>query len=122
MILPVVTLTLCAHEWGARCSWQSYGNYIVDADGNRMLDMFAQIASLPLGYNHPAFTKMLQDPDVPHTTIVTPILNRRPSLIVLGVVFRTPGCWRIDRRWECSPLWGGLTSSIISCKRSHLLE
>ena len=28
---------------------ESYGNYIVDADGNRMLDCFSQIASLPLG-------------------------------------------------------------------------
>lgn len=40
----------------------SDGSYVVDADGNRMLDMFMQIASLPLGYNHPALTEACKDP------------------------------------------------------------
>ena len=40
----------------------SSGVYLVDADGNRMLDMFSQIASLPLGYNHPALLEAQADP------------------------------------------------------------
>eukprot|EP00419_Tripos_fusus_P044981 CAMPEP_0172822118 /NCGR_PEP_ID=MMETSP1075-20121228/16454_1 /TAXON_ID=2916 /ORGANISM="Ceratium fusus, Strain PA161109" /LENGTH=517 /DNA_ID=CAMNT_0013663071 /DNA_START=41 /DNA_END=1594 /DNA_ORIENTATION=- len=40
----------------------SEDSYFVDADGNRMLDMFMQIASLPLGYNHPAMQQAMQDP------------------------------------------------------------
>lgn len=40
----------------------SEGCYLVDADGNRLLDMFSQIASLPLGYNHPALTAAMMDP------------------------------------------------------------
>ena len=41
---------------------KSTGNYIVDADGNSLLDIYMQVASLPLGYNHPAFKRVLQDP------------------------------------------------------------
>jgi len=40
----------------------STGCYLVDADGNRMLDMFSQISSLPLGYNHPYLQKAMSDP------------------------------------------------------------
>ena len=41
---------------------KSTGNYIVDADGNSLLDIYMQVASLPIGYNHPAFKRVLKDP------------------------------------------------------------
>ncbi|KAI8636600.1 4-aminobutyrate aminotransferase [Parasitella parasitica] len=41
---------------------KSKGNYIVDADGNTLLDVFAQIASIPVGYNNPAFLALAQKP------------------------------------------------------------
>eukprot|EP00591_Stephanopyxis_turris_P007368 CAMPEP_0195507682 /NCGR_PEP_ID=MMETSP0794_2-20130614/1082_1 /TAXON_ID=515487 /ORGANISM="Stephanopyxis turris, Strain CCMP 815" /LENGTH=499 /DNA_ID=CAMNT_0040634445 /DNA_START=429 /DNA_END=1928 /DNA_ORIENTATION=- len=41
---------------------QSRGNYIVDVDGNRYLDVLGQIASLPIGYNHPEMAKAITDP------------------------------------------------------------
>jgi 4-aminobutyrate aminotransferase/(S)-3-amino-2-methylpropionate transaminase len=40
---------------------RSIGNYLVDADGNTMLDVFAQIASIALGYNVPDMLKLAED-------------------------------------------------------------
>ena len=40
---------------------KSYGNYLTDVDGNTYLDCFMQIASIPLGYNHPAILSALRN-------------------------------------------------------------
>ena len=65
--------------WYFTDSKTSIGNYIVDADGNRLLDVFSQISSLPLGYNHPDLHRVVQDPDNQIAFINRPALGIFPS-------------------------------------------
>ncbi|KAM9986666.1 hypothetical protein ACTFIY_011093 [Dictyostelium cf. discoideum] len=55
----------------------SRGNYISDVDGNILLDLYCQIASIPIGYNNPELIKAAKS-----DRWVSAIINR-PSLGVL---------------------------------------
>jgi 4-aminobutyrate aminotransferase/(S)-3-amino-2-methylpropionate transaminase len=58
---------------------KSKGNYIVDADGNVLLDIFAQIASIPIGYNSPAFLSLASSPAFQSALANRPALGVNPT-------------------------------------------
>uniref|UniRef100_G1SZL3 4-aminobutyrate aminotransferase, mitochondrial n=2 Tax=Oryctolagus cuniculus TaxID=9986 RepID=G1SZL3_RABIT len=61
------------------CNYEeSRGNYLVDVDGNRMLDLYSQISSVPIGYSHPALVKVVQQPQNVSTFINRPALGILP--------------------------------------------
>ncbi|XXH04854.1 histone methyltransferase set2 [Hypoxylon texense] len=58
---------------------KSIGNYIIDPDGNTLLDVYAQIASIPVGYNNPALKKAAESPEMITALINRPALGNFPS-------------------------------------------
>lgn len=59
---------------------KSNGNYLVDADGNALLDMFGQIASIAVGYNHPDLVKLAKSDEFVTAAINRPALGVFPNV------------------------------------------
>ncbi|SGY50613.1 BQ5605_C001g00907 [Microbotryum silenes-dioicae] len=58
---------------------KSKGNYIADVDGNVMLDVFAQIASIPIGYNNPRLLELAKSDEFAIAAMNRPALGSFPS-------------------------------------------
>jgi 4-aminobutyrate aminotransferase/(S)-3-amino-2-methylpropionate transaminase len=58
---------------------KSLGNYIADPDGNVLLDVYAQIASIPVGYNNPTLIEAARSPEMVSATVNRPALGNFPQ-------------------------------------------
>ncbi|BGP36178.1 4-aminobutyrate transaminase [Rhodotorula kratochvilovae] len=58
---------------------KSKGNFLVDADGNEFLDVFAQIASIAVGYNNPDLIQLAKSDEFATAAMARPALGSFPS-------------------------------------------
>lgn len=54
-------------------------NSIVDVDGHKYLDVYAQVAPISIGYNHPALIAAAQSPETISALVNRPAIGNFPS-------------------------------------------
>jgi len=59
--------------------FKSLGNYISDADGNKLLDVYCQISSIALGYNNPKLIEAAKSDEMTSAIVNRPALACFPS-------------------------------------------
>ncbi|ETN36631.1 4-aminobutyrate aminotransferase [Cyphellophora europaea CBS 101466] len=58
---------------------KSHDNYIVDVDGNTYLDVYSQIASIPVGYNNQTLIEAAKSPEMISALVNRPALGNFPA-------------------------------------------
>ncbi|EIW67195.1 hypothetical protein TREMEDRAFT_72189 [Tremella mesenterica DSM 1558] len=97
---------------------KSSGNYIVDADGNILLDVFAQVASIAVGYNSPPLLEYAKSDEFIKAALNRPGLGSFPPVqwsewINQGLMTVAPN--GLDQL--CTTLCG--TSANETCMSNH---